>query len=111
MSSDTPDAADQYEFDPVFLNSRREAWAIFMTWFVVMIWAVPVCYLMGYEPDIDSSNVSMIMGIPTWVFWGIVLPWLVADVVTGWFCFKFMKNDDLGTADDEHSDAGQEVSS
>jgi hypothetical protein len=111
MSSKAPDAADQYEVDPVFLNSRREAVAIFATWFVVMIWAVPVCYMLGYEADVDSSNISLTMGIPTWVFWGIVIPWLAADVATTWLCFKFMKNDDLGIAADENASVSQEASS
>lgn len=101
MSSTTADPADEYEYDPVFLNSRKEAGVIFVTWFIVMIWAVPVSYAMGYKADIDSSNVSLIMGIPTWVFWGIFIPWLAADVATTWICFKLMKNDDLGVAADE----------
>ncbi|MDA1014831.1 MAG: DUF997 domain-containing protein [Planctomycetota bacterium] len=101
MSNDSPAAYDQYELDPVFLNSRKEALAVFLTWVVALLWAVPVCYFMGFRTGIDSTNVSMVMGIPTWVFWGIAFPWLVADVVTTWMCFKVIKNDDLGIAADE----------
>lgn len=104
MPSDSPAADDQYELDPVFLNSRKEARAAFLAWVVALLWAVPVCYCLGFKTGVDSTNVSMVLGIPTWVFWGIVFPWLVADVATTWICFKVMKNDDLGITADE-SDA------
>lgn len=90
---------DQPEFDPVFLSSRREAIVIFCVWLAALLWAVPICYFNGYLPNIenfDPDNVSTVLGIPTWLFWGIFVPWLAADVFTIWFCFCYMKDDDLG---------------
>ena len=100
--SDTPSAAsNDLELDPVFLNSRREAIVIFLLWFVCLLWAVPVSYMLGYGQEIEPGNVPTILGMPKWTFWGIVCPWLVADVVTTWLCFRFIKEDDLGRAEDE----------
>ena len=33
-------------------------------------------------------------GFPSWVFWGVALPWMFANVVTFWFCLRFLKNED-----------------
>ena len=99
---------DRDEYDPVFVNSRREAIIIFFVWFVGLIWAVPFCYLNGYVDDFDPENFSTTLGVPTWLFWGILVPWLAADVFTTWFCFCYMKDDDLGEAK-EGTDIEEEI--
>lgn len=101
MSAAPESGNEQYEFDPVFLNSRREAKIIFGVWFLCLIWAVPVSYLLGYHQTVTPDNVETIVGIPTWAFWGLFLPWLAADVITTAFCFWYLKEDELGHADDE----------
>jgi len=89
------------EYDPVFLHSRREAVIIFCLWVMALLWVVPFCYFNGYGGNVDPNTISMIMGVPTWLFWGIFVPWLVADVFTIWFCFFYMKDDDLGEANED----------
>ena len=89
---------DAPQWSPTFLNARREAIVIFCCWAVGLVWAVPFCYFTGYPEVFDPANFSTMWGIPTWLFWGIGVPWLVADVFTTWFCFCFMKDDDLGGA-------------
>ncbi|HUG89315.1 MAG TPA: hypothetical protein VML55_00680, partial [Planctomycetaceae bacterium] len=84
------------EWDPVFLHSRREAIVIFCVWLAGLLWAVPYCYFNGYIGHVDAANVATVWGIPSWLFWGIAVPWLVADLVTTWFCFCYMTDDDLG---------------
>ena len=88
-------------WDPVFLNSRREAWVILGCWFVALLWALPCSYFMGYGKSVDPDAMETILGMPEWVFWGIAMPWLAADVFTAWFCFCYMANDDIGQAEDE----------
>ncbi len=89
----------------VFLNSRREAIVIFGSWFVALCWAVPYCYINGYGHLVDPETMSTTMGIPTWLFGGILLPWIIADLFTTWVCFFFMKDDKLGAAGDEETHA------
>lgn len=93
----------QPDWDPVFLHSRREAILIFCIWLAGLLWAVPYCYWNGYVGNVDPEHVATVWGIPSWLFWGIAVPWLVADVLTAWFCFWYMQDDDLGTA---HEGAG-----
>lgn len=107
-SASPPDESGQVEYDPVFLHSRREAKVIFCLWLVGMLWAVPFCLSTGYIDNFDPDNFSMIWGIPTWLFFGIFVPWIVADLFTTWFCFFYMEDDDLGEAR-EGADIEEEI--
>ncbi len=93
-----PDMDPDIEYDPVFLHSRREAIVIFCIWVTAIIWVVPFCYFQGYGQNVDPSTLSLTIGIPTWLFWGVFIPWVVADIFTIWFCFFYMQDDPLGEA-------------
>ena len=103
------DTLRQGQYDPTFVNSRREAIVIFGSWVVALIWAVPYCYLNGYNVA-DPENIKTVLGMPAWLFWGIAAPWIVANLFTTWFCFAYMKDDDLGVNPDEEveTDSQQE---
>ena len=90
-------------WDPVFLHSRREALVIFAVWLLALAWAVPFCYLSGYGA---GGTPATMLGIPSWAFWGIAVPWILANAFTVWFCFRFMEDDPL-----EASAAGPEQGS
>lgn len=122
--------SEQYCLDPVFINSRREARFILITFAVFAIYTVGVSYLLGYRSEervvvsprvvteaasdeggpsagsleMQSEGTSLetrseapstVLGIPVWVFWGVVIPWIGANVVTCWFCFGLMQDDSL----------------
>ena len=85
--------------DATYRHARQEAILIFLAWAVALLWAVPYCYFAGFSTEpVDPESITLILGIPSWVFWGIGFPWLVADVFTIWLCFFYMKDDDLGEA-------------
>ena len=92
----SPEQTDESDWDPVYLHSRREAVVIISTWFIALLWTVPYCYLNGYLPEEGVREVTFIWGIPSWVFFGIACPWMVANLITTWFCFGFFQDDDLG---------------
>jgi hypothetical protein len=85
--------------DPVVVHTRREALVILAAFVVFLTWSVSWCYLAGYRQPADP--IANILGIPGWVFWGVVVPWLVADVFSLWFCFFFMADDPLQDAEDQ----------
>lgn len=96
------------EYDPVFVHSRREAVLIFGLWVVALLWSVPYCYFNGFPEVFDPDRFHTVWGIPSWLFWGILVPWLVADVFTIWFCFWYMQEDNLGEAH-EGADLTEEI--
>ena len=66
------------------------------------MWSVGVCFKWGFvDPASQAESIHTIFGMPSWVFYGVLLPLLFDDAVTIWFCFFFMVDDDLGEADDE----------
>ncbi len=75
-------------------NARREGILIMAAWAVSMAWSVGACYVLGYRRD--AAGMRLILGIPDWVFWGVVVPWAVCLALSVWFCFGFMADDDLG---------------
>lgn len=92
-------STSQVEYDPTYLNSLREAITIIVLFAAFFLWSIFVCYNYGYlSPGEQRSEIRMVWGMPSWAFWGIALPWLVVDVVAVWFCFSYMKTDDLGEA-------------
>ncbi len=103
-----------YDDDPVFLDSRREAFLILLIWGLCLVWTVSYCYRFGYvqhertageitqylpmpktwDREPASLTTPFALGIPDWVFWGITVPWFVCVLVSIWFCFVYMKDDD-----------------
>ena len=75
-------------------NARREASLIMALWAATLIWSVTTGYKLGYHQPADA--VPLILGMPAWVFWSVVLPWGVCLLFSIWFCFVFMADDDLG---------------
>jgi hypothetical protein len=39
---------------------------------------------------------TLILGIPDWICWSVILPWVVCLLFSIWFCFRYMADDDLG---------------
>jgi hypothetical protein len=98
FSKNMPNRIDDSElepprYDPVYLHARREAVEILLAWAVSLVWSVGYCSLRGYEND---APVEMVLGIPAWVFWGIVAPWIAASVFTFYYSLVRMKSDPLG---------------
>jgi len=89
----------QPEYDPVFVHSRREAMIICCVWVAALMWTVPYCYFTGYVGPVDAENFKTVLGMPAWLFWGVFVPWGVANLFTIWFCFFYMKDEDLGQVD------------
>ncbi|MFQ5741282.1 MAG: DUF997 family protein [Acidobacteriota bacterium] len=100
--------AGPLSYAPAFLRARREALIILGAWAVCMIWTLLVCALSGY--DLPPGAVKTICGIPSWVFWGVLLPWLAATLFSLWFGLFYMSEDDAGRGQDR-ADIQQEESS
>lgn len=84
---------EKEEFDPLFINSKREAWWILAAWGVSLVWTVGYCAVFGYE--IDVSQLTLVLGMPSWVFWGVFVPWMTATAFSVWFGLVYMRDDDV----------------
>lgn len=85
--------------DPLLRNSRREAIVIGLAWLLTTIYCCTYSYLFGYiRPGhpLGRDDVRPILGIPSWVFWGYIVPWGVCAAFTFWFAGFQVADDDLG---------------
>jgi hypothetical protein len=88
-----------HQVDPVVKNARREAMIIGLVWLAATIYTCSYCYLFGYiHPDrpLGPADVHPTLGMPSWIFWGVMAPWAVCAAFTFWFAGYFMADDDLG---------------
>ena len=87
--------------DPVYRNSLRESLVALASWFVCGVYAITYCYLNGYGRR--PEEIETYLGIPGWVLFGIFLPWVLCNVFAWWYCFRFIKEDDLEPPRDEEA--------
>ena len=111
--------------DPIYRNCLREAKFILGLWTCCFLYTVIYCYLNGYlvhEPlpsstgpgvtsllgpleslnrKPDSVTFPLGLGIPDWVFYGIVIPWGVCVVASFWYGLYLLAEDDLSDGAEE----------
>jgi hypothetical protein len=75
------------------IASRREARFTFWFWIASCLYTVGYCGLFAYRPE---PNPRLILGMPSWVFWGVIAPWTVCTLVTCWYATFKMTDEDLG---------------
>jgi len=78
--------------DPVWKNSLREALEILVLGAVFLTWTIGYSYLYGYGV---GARTNLILGIPSWAFWGIAFPWGMATLVTIAFAIYRIADDRL----------------
>ena len=88
----------------MFLRARREAAIVLVAFVLWLVWTVGVSWRLGYHWK--PGEVEMFFGFPSWVFWGVLVPWISATLFSVIFALRFIRDDDLGeTADTNEPDA------
>ena len=105
MSHPTNTGDDTTDYDLVFVHSRREAIVLLIAFAAFFTWSVGVSFYLGYGLTSEEAD-RAVFGIPHWVFWGVAVPWMGANVFTFWFCLFYMADDPLGEALDEQPLSG-----
>ncbi len=78
-----------------FQQCLREAKFVGLTWVIVMIYTCTVIISQGYVPvDERPAHPALVLGIPSWVFWGLFVPWFAMIVVTWCFAIFYLKDDE-----------------
>jgi hypothetical protein len=77
----------------------RQCWVEARIVFGIIVVALTVSsvilYTQGFvEPAQRPAQPNLILGIPSWVVWGLVLPWLATIGVTWLFAVFLMKDDE-----------------
>jgi hypothetical protein len=88
-----------HEPDPVLQNARREGLIIALVWAASTAYCCAYSYAFGYRREgrpLGVGDIQPVFGMPSWVFWGIIVPWAVCALFTFWFAGFYMQDDDLG---------------
>jgi hypothetical protein len=83
-------------------HARREGILVMIVWAAALVWSVSAGYVLGYRRSADEMQ--LILGMPDWIFWAVVLPWGLILLFSVWFCFVFMADDDLGQDPEERGE-------
>jgi hypothetical protein len=83
-------------------NARREGVLLLFAWAIALTWSVGGGYQFGYRRN--ANDIQLILGIPDWIFWCVVVPWTACVLFSTWFCFGIMADDDLGRDQGERRD-------
>lgn len=85
--------------DPTLRNARREGWIIFGAWALATTYCCVYYYFFGLiRPGrpLGRGDVHPVLGIPSWFFFGVLLPWAVCGLFILIFAGFVMAEDDLG---------------
>jgi hypothetical protein len=88
--------------DPVLKSSRREAIVALLLYAATFLYTVTYCYVNGYRRP--AASLRFVLGFPDWVFWGVVVPWAACILLGVWYPYFFMKDEDLGPAEEGDGD-------
>lgn len=87
-----------------FRQSRKELRFMVVTWCCFAAWTA--VYNGLYAKGTPGEPVALVFGFPSWVFFGIALPWTAALAVTIWFALRYMQDTDLGEDAGSGTDVG-----
>lgn len=76
-------------------SSRREMRIALIFWAVCAAWTIGYAKLFAYRLPEEGESIALVLGMPSWVFWGIILPWTLATLFTIGFALFSMKDHEL----------------
>jgi uncharacterized protein DUF997 len=94
MTSETPATKPKAKEQRLLRNARREGLMIMAVWTACLVWSIASGYWLGYRRD--AQEIGLILGVPDWICWSVILPWILCLAFSVWFCFVYMADDDLG---------------
>lgn len=82
--------------DPLLRCARREGAISLGVFVVACAYTIGYCTLYGYGPE--DGELRLVLGVPSWVMWGIFLPWGLCTLFHCWFSTFVMQDHELEEA-------------
>ena len=92
-----PRMADPYQRPDTgasYRQSLRELRVMLIVWGAAFVWIIGYCSTNAYSAA-DEEPIKLVLGFPAWVFYGWVIPLIVANAITLWFCLFFMQDEPM----------------
>ncbi len=101
-----PDRNGRNRYRREFLRARREAWLILAAWAACLLWTVGYSGVTAYGTAAGAA--PLVLGMPAWVVWGVLAPWVAAVLFSVWFSLRFMTDEDFAEPPSEGEDGPAE---
>ena len=75
-------------------QSKRELFVMIAAWAVTALWVLGYNSQAAYAAETEAP-VQMLFGLPRWTVIGWMLPLMVANAFTIWFCLRFMRDEPM----------------
>ena len=75
--------------EPSYRRTLKEAIVAALLWLGAGVWVIAVSYWLG-----SGRPVWSIGGVPNWVLWGVLVPWLTLFLLHTWYSLVFLRADD-----------------
>lgn len=73
----------------------REGTMAVAIWLVALVWCCSVMIVKGYIAPADRPlEPELLLGMPSWVVWGLFVPWIAQIGATWWFAICWLKDDE-----------------
>lgn len=73
-------------------QTLKEVKYLLLAWLFFASWVLIYCGFEAYGQD--HEDVKITFGMPSWVFWGIALPWICSIIYTIYFSLFVMKDNE-----------------
>ena len=83
--------------DPLLRSSRREAVIALSVFLAALTYTIVYCTYFGYHRA--EGELELVWGIPSWVMWGVFLPWGLCTLFNCWFSAVVMQDHKLEEAE------------
>lgn len=93
--------------DPLLRSARREALVTAALSLAALVYTIAYAAWFGYGRSAES--LTFVLGVPDWVFWGVLVPWGVYVAISWWFSYWFVEDDVLERAEPTPTDGPSEL--
>ena len=73
-------------------QTLKEVKHLLLAWLFFASWVLIYCGFEAYGQD--HEDVKITFGMPSWVFWGIAVPWICSIIYTIYFSLFVMKDNE-----------------
>lgn len=87
--------ANPEKLEESFGQSLRELWVIVAAWVGFALWTTLAGSLLAFQRPDEGGTIATTLGMPRWVFFTVLLPWIVGNLFIFWFAMWYMKDTDL----------------
>ena len=88
------DASSKSDIGASYRQSKRELFVMIGAWVITGLWVLGYNSQAAYAAETEGP-VKMLFGLPRWTGIGWLLPLLVANAFTIWFCLRFMQDEPM----------------